>query len=290
MRHLLDRILLLLPFRVDFSRTANEKFGCSASGGMLVPMSLPAKQPDASRATRLRRFGMTQKELLCLFMLALSLMGVAQKKDSLTHFKVKYSNGDYKFFPADGYLFVGSKNKLKITNSRNGKFEAKVTNGAIKKINDTTFVIEGLVNMGVTLVSIFETDPKGKKKLVANKSFTVVSYPKVKFAGVACDSAMPAIMMAAGSMSVYYKSINKKVSVTGFKMEFYEKEKFTLDSSNNGRLSKKMLAYVEKLKPGSLVYLSDIKYKDPNGNEHTEAVYRVFIVPENKNIKFGLNN
>jgi len=211
------------------------------------------------------------------------------KKDSITHFKVKYITGDYKFTPADGYLFVGSKNKLKITNSRNSKFEVKVTNGKISKTNDSLFVIENLVNMGVTLVSIFEKDAKGKKKLVVNKPFTVVSFPQARFSGVACDSAMPALSLAAGTMSIYYKSTRQKVPVNGFKMEFYENDKFILDSSNNNRLSKKMLAYVEKLKPGSLVYLSEIKYNDPNGNPHIEPVYRVFIIKEGQ-IKFGLNN
>lgn len=227
--------------------------------------------------------------LLFLFLLSY-LPSYSQKPDSVTHFKVKYVTGDYKFFPADGYLFVGSKNKLRITNSRNSRFEVKLTNGSISKTNDSCFVIESLVNMGVTLISIFETDEKGKKKLVVNKPFTVVSFPKVKFANVACDSAMPALSLATGTMGVHYKSIGKKVPVTSFKMEFYEKDKFVLDSSVNNRLSKKMLAYVEKLKPGSLVYLSQIKYKDPNGAEHTDPIYRVFIIKENNTIKFGFNN
>ncbi len=232
--------------------------------------------------------------LLCLifFFIIPSPACIAQKTktDSITTFKVRYSNGDYKFFPEDGYLFTGSKNKLRITNTKGEKFEVKITNGSISKSADSTFVIQGLTNYGVTLVSIFETDAKGKKKLVLNKPFTVVSFPKVKFGGVASDSAMSALMLAVGTMSVYYKSIKTKVPVTGFKMEFYEKEKFILDSSVNNRLSKKMLAYVEKLKPGSLVYITDIKYKDQNGAEHTEPVYRVFIIKDKEIIKFGINN
>lgn len=227
------------------------------------------------------------------FLIFLSLTAFSQTKqftDSVTHFKVKYTNADYTFFPADGYFFVNSKNKIRITNSRRTSFEIKLTNGAVTKINDSTFVIESLANMGSTLVSVFETDANGKKKLVANKPFTVVSYPKVKLAGVGCDSAAPAIKLAAGSLNVYYKSINTKVPVTGFTMELYQKEKFTLDSSGNNRLTKKMLAYLEKLKPGSLLYLSNIKYKDPNGNEQAEPVYRVFIIKENGVVGFGLNN
>jgi hypothetical protein len=88
---------------------------------------------------------------------------------------------------------------------------------------------------------------------------------------------------------VYYKSIGKKMPVTGFKMEMFEKGKFTLDSTSGNRLSKKMLDYVSKIKPGSLVYLSDVHYKDPNGNEHTEPVFRVFIVPDKAVLKFGVN-
>lgn len=224
-----------------------------------------------------------------LFLLAQTGFSQKAKRDTVTHFKVKYLTADYAFTPADGYLFLGCKNKLRITNSRKVRFEVKASNGKVSKVNDTTFVIEGLANMGATLISCYEGDAKGNKKLVVNKPFTVVSYPKVTFAGVPCDSAMPALKLAAGSMSVYYKSINKKIPVTGFKMEFYEKGKFTIDSSSNNRLSKKMLAYLEKLKPGSLVYLSDIKYKNPNGGEHSEPVYRVFIIPDNKILKFGVN-
>jgi hypothetical protein len=229
----------------------------------------------------------------CFFLvlaLLFSLQVFSQKKptaDSVTHFKVKYISGDYTFFPADGYLFVNGKNKIRITNNRHATFEVRLTNGTVTKTSDSTFVIESLVSMGSTLVSVFEADADGKKKLVANKPFTVVSYPKVKLAGVACDSAAPAIKLAAGSLSVYYKSINAKVPVTSFKMELYEKEKFTLDSSANNRLTKKMLAYLEKLKPGSLLYLSNIKYTDPNGNEQTEPVYRVFIIKEGQILKFG---
>ncbi|HXB40492.1 MAG TPA: hypothetical protein VNZ49_08115 [Bacteroidia bacterium] len=228
--------------------------------------------------------------LFLLFLFSFSSYAQVTKTDSVTHFKVKYSDDDYKFFPEDGYLFAGSKNKLKITNTRGVKFEVKLTNGSITKSTDSIFTIEGLSNFGVTLVSIFETDMNGKKKLALNKPFTVVSFPKVKFGGVACDSTMPALILAVGTMSVYYKSINKKVPVTSFKMEFYEKEKFVSDSSANNRLSKKMMAYVEKLKPGSLVYLSNIKYKDPNGAEHTEPVYRVFIIKDKEVFKFGVNN
>jgi hypothetical protein len=230
---------------------------------------------------------------LLLFILPFSFSAFSQKKqvaDSVVHFKVRYNTADYIFFPADGYLFVSSKNKICIANSRHIPFEVKITNGTITKTSDSTFVIGGLVNMGSTLVSVFETDAGGKKKLVANRPYTVVSYPKIKFAGVACDSAAPAIRLAAGSLYVHYKSINQKVPVTGFKMEFYEKERFTLDSSGTNRLTKKMLAYLEKLKPGSLLYLSNIKYKDPNGNEQTDPVYRVFIIKENNQVRFGLNN
>ncbi len=228
-----------------------------------------------------------------LFFFLFSFSSFSQKKtskDSVVHFKVKYLTADYKFFPADGYLFMSGKNNLKITNTRNAKFEVKLIGGEIRKgKTDSTFEISGLKKPGNVLICVYETDAKGKKKLVVNKPFTVVPYPKVKFAGVACDSALSTIMLAAGTISVHHKGLNLKIPASGFKMEFYENEKFVLDSSLNNRLSKKMLAYVEKLKPGSLVYITDIKYKDPNGNEHTEPIYRVFIVKEDKVLKIGVN-
>jgi hypothetical protein len=242
-------------------------------------------------AMKIRRAAPGSLRLMICLLLCLPALCRAQKlkKDSVTHFRVKYLTGDYTFTPADGYLFAGSKNRLRICNSRKAKFEVKASNGKVTRVNDSTFVIEGLATTGATLLSCFEPETGGKKKLVVNKPFTVVPYPRVKFAGVACDSAMPAIMLAAGSMGVYYKSIGKKMPVTGFKMEMFEKGKFTLDSTSGNRLSKKMLDYVSKIKPGSLVYLSDVHYKDPNGNEHTEPVFRVFIVPDKAVLKFGVN-
>jgi len=231
----------------------------------------------------------------CIFLsfLFFFLAGFSQKrtsKDSITHFKVKYSNGDYKFFPADGYFFKSSKNKLKIINTKGNKFEVKIVGGTVKKTGgDSLFEFDGFIKTGNALVCIYETDSKGKKKAVLNKPFTVVAYPRAKFGGVPCDSALSALKLAVSSFEVHYTGLKMKVPVTSFKMEFYENGKFTIDSSTNNKLSKKMMAYVEKLKPGSLVYLSDIKYKDPNGNEHTEAVYRAFIIPENKTLKFGVN-
>lgn len=232
-----------------------------------------------------------RRALLCVvFLCLLSQLSKAQK-DSITRYKVKFTNGDYTFTPADGYLFMNSKNKIKITNSRHYSFEVKLVGGSIKKIaGDSVFEIDGLVKPGNTLLSIYETDTKGKKRAVLNKPFTVIPYPKVKFSGVACDSACTALKLASGTMNIHYSGLNMKTPVTSFKMEFYEKDKFVLDSSFSNRLSKKMLAYIEKLKPGSLVYISDIRYKDPNGIEHREPIYRVFIIPENKVMKFGVNN
>jgi hypothetical protein len=230
-----------------------------------------------------------RRALLCVVFLCAIFCSHAQK-DSITHFKVKYTNADYTFTPADGYFFVGSKNKLKITNNRQCPFEVKASNGSVTKINDSTYVIDNLTDFGTTLLSVFERDTKGKKRITVNRPYSVVAHPNVRFSGVPCDSAMPAIKLATGTMSIYYKNINQKLPVTSFKMEFYEKDKFVLDSSFSNRLSKKMLAYIEKLKPGSLVYMSDIRYKDPNGTEHREPIYRVFIIPENKVMKFGMNN
>ena len=209
--------------------------------------------------------------------------------DSIAHFKVRYSNGDYNFLPADNYLFVGGKNRIKITNSKRKTFEVKLANGSIKKIKgDSVFEIDELASIGKSLLSIYEVDAKGNKKLVLNKPYSVIPYPIVKFSGVASDSAMPALMLAAGGLYAHYKSIKTKILVSSFKMEFYENEKFVLDSSVNNRLSKKMLTYVNKLKPGSMVYITNIKFKDPNGSERMEPIYRLFIIKFGNVTSFGL--
>ncbi|HKC68011.1 MAG TPA: GldM family protein [Bacteroidia bacterium] len=142
--------------------------------------------------------------------------------------------------------------------------------------------------MGKALLSIYETELNGVKKIVLNKPYSVITYPIIKFGGVASDSAMPAIMLAASGMYVHYNSLNTKIPVTGFKMEFYENGKFTLDSSLNNRLSKKMLAYVGKLKPGSMVYFTGIKYKNPKGVEEIAPIFRVFIIKQKNSTGFGM--
>jgi|ERR1700756_1687925 len=68
---------------------------------------------------------------------------LAQQKinpDSVTHYKVKYSNNDYIFLPADNYLFEGGKNKIKITNTKGRPFEVKMVNGDIKKLGEIVFL------------------------------------------------------------------------------------------------------------------------------------------------------
>lgn len=227
---------------------------------------------------------------LALFAFSLSCIAQKIKVDSISKFRVRPFSSEYQITPADGYLFKSSKNKLKIVNSTKRKFEVKMIGGAIKKCgNDSFFEVDGLTKTGNALLCIYETDARGKKRLVLNKPMSVIPYPKAKFGGVACDSAISALRLATGTFNVHYTGLKIKVPVTSFKMELYEQGKFTLDSSSSNRLSKKMLAYVEKLKPGSIVYLTDIRYKDPNGNEHTERVFRAFIIPDNKILKFGVN-
>ena len=63
---------------------------------------------------------------------------------------------------------------------------------------------------------------------------------------------------------------------------------FTLDSSLNNRLSKKMLAYIGKLKPGSMVYFTNIKYKDPKGTETMVPIFRAFIIKQGNLTNIGL--
>lgn len=230
--------------------------------------------------------------LALLALLALWLPGRAQesKKDTISKFTVRTARTDYRFTPADSYLFTGCRNKLKITNAGKRKFEVRIVGAAIKKCgNDSMFEIDGFVKPGNALLCIYETDANGKKKAVLNKPVSVVPYPKARFGGVACDSAMSALRLATSTFNIHYPALKMKVPVTSFKMELYENGKFTLDSATGNRLNKKMLVYLEKLKPGSIVYFTDIRYKDPNGNKHTEGVFRVFIIPENKTLKFGIN-
>jgi hypothetical protein len=202
--------------------------------------------------------------------------------------KFKLTAPSYNIFPADKFLFIGYDNHIKIIVSpANINYSCSITNGKIKKTTDSTYVIYN--NLPVkTLLSIYTKDYKGKEVISLNKEYTYVPFPSIKISGVKCDSAITKLMLAAGTFYAEFKGIGK-YQVNNFKMEIYENKKFIEISSVSGRLSKKMLEYLNKLKAGTLLTFKDLKFTTSDGVAKTEPIYRVFLIDDkNAPIKLGL--
>lgn len=205
---------------------------------------------------------------------------VAQQDTSkILHYVVKGSSTNYRIFPVDNYLFVGCRNKIKITTIGKNKIaEVKITNGTITKTAiDSIYVITNLIP-GTALLSIYETGKDGKKKLVVmNKEYNVVDYPKLNYNGTKCDSVITRLMLNGGMMYAVYDKKLGRVEVAGYKMDILENGKYITDSTTNNRVSKKMRAYIYNLKEGSIVYIKDVKYYLADGTLKVDPIFRLFI-------------
>ena len=202
--------------------------------------------------------------------------------------KFKVSAGSFSVFPYDIYLFIGYDNCVKIIfNPKTSNYAWKITNGTKKVLTDSTFVINNLLPVN-TLLSIYLPDKNGEFRIVYNKPYQYIPFPSIKIAGVRCDSAITKLMLAAGTFYADFKYLGK-FKIKSFKMEMYTNKEFVQDSSLNGRLTKKMLEYVSKLKPGSLLYFKDLKFVTSDGIPKTEPIYRVFLIEDEKYLtNFGL--
>lgn len=222
------------------------------------------------------------------FLLIFPLLSFSQKDSLAKPSKFIVSSIDFTIFPSDNYLFIGSDNHIKITPSIKGvKFSCKITNGKITMLKDSTFVITNALPVN-TLLSIYTKDVNGKEHLALTKIYNYVPFPSVKISGVRSDSAITRLMLAVGAFYADFKGIGK-VPIRSFKMEMMVGNQFVKDSSSTGQLTKKMLQYISTIKPGTILYFSDLKYKTSDGKYKTEPIYRVFIIPDEPNpIQFGL--
>ena len=222
----------------------------------------------------------TQFIILFTFCFVVS-MGQSTEGEILKY-QVKGSSSQYDIFPKDSYLFQNCKNKIKITSLGKNKIaDVKITNGTITKSDsDSTYIISGLTK-GMALLSIYEKGKDGKNKVALNKEYSVVPYPKLNYNGTKCDSAITRLMLIGGR---FYAIYNKKIiiPVKGFTMEILENNKFIEDTSLSNVVTNKMRIYVKDLKPGSIIYLKNIKHTAPNGHDVVDPIFRVFIGPDEK--------
>jgi hypothetical protein len=220
--------------------------------------------------------------LLSLLVIA-QATGMAQNKnktDNTPQLIVKgLPDNEYTITPKDYYLFKGCVNQIQITAKDTTRIaEITISNGTIKRTGTAHSYEISELNAGIAMLSIYEKGPKGKKLLVKNKQYTVTDFPKLKYAGVRCDSAISSFMLCGGLFMAQDKETKMRTPVMSFKMDIVEDNQLKIDSTNSNKLSKSMRKYVSGLKTGSLVYMTDIKYKLPDQSVHTVPVFRLFIV------------
>jgi hypothetical protein len=223
-----------------------------------------------------------KKFLLLFFLCAVSVVHAQKKsdKEDIPVFKVSGAkNNEYVITPGDFYLFAGCSNKIRIQAKDTSRIaEVSLSNGKIKKTGGSgMYQISGLVP-GISLLSIYEKGPKGKKVPVKNWKFQVVDYPNLKFAGSTCDSVISTLMLCGGRFMARIDAEDLATPVKSFTMDILGKEGFREEVSNSCKLSPAMRQYAKKLKDGDLVYLRNIKYLMPDGKEKTEPIFRLFIL------------
>ncbi len=204
---------------------------------------------------------------------------VAQKTPVAT-FKISSTN--FSIFPREQYVYVGLENRIKITSKPRGiPFVCKISNGKLKKINDSIYIISSPLPIQ-TLLSICRVDSKGKEHVITTKYYDFIPFPIIKFMGIKSDSATNRMGLAMGNFQVEYKG-KGKIPVKSFKIEIYSNSKTYIDSTQGNRLSKRMLQETYKLRPGMVVTFSDFRYQAPDGSLQTEPFFRMFIIADDPN-------
>jgi len=215
--------------------------------------------------------------LIFLFIINALLFFAQNDTNKVLKYTVKSSGATYKIFPEDNYLFVDSRNKIKIiTSDKIKKYELKITNGMITKSNnDSIYIITNTI-AGPALLSIFEVDKNNKRKLVMNKEYKVIGYPQLMWNGVKSDSVITRLMLNGGKFYAIDKKVGR-LEVESFKMDILYNGEFTTDSVIGNRVSPKMRKYITDIKEGSIVYIKDVKYHTLNGKLKVEPIFRLFI-------------
>jgi len=217
------------------------------------------------------------KVLLIITFLSLTTFDIVAQKTPVATFKISTTN--FTIFPREQYVYVGLENRIKITCKPKGlPFICKVSNGKLKKINDSIYVISSPLPIQ-SLLSICQVDSKGKELVITTKYFDFIPFPIVKFMGIKSDSATNRMGLAMGNFQIEYKR-KRKVPVKSFKIEIYNDNKIYVDSTQGNRLSKRMLQETYKLLPGMVVTFSNFTYQAPDGSLQTEPFFRMFIIAD----------
>lgn len=226
------------------------------------------------------------KLIIILAALSINTFIIYSQKTSVTTFKISATN--ISIFPREQFVYVGLENRIKVSCKPKGiPFSCKVSNGKLKKINDSVFVISSPLPIQ-TLLSIYQVDSKGKEHVISTKIYDFIPFPIVRFMGIKSDSATNRMGLAMGNFQIEYQG-KKKIPVKSFKIEIYNNNKIYADRTLGNRLSKKMLHETYKLRPGMVVTFSDFTYQAPDGSIQTEPFFRMFIIADDPNpINFDL--
>ena len=220
-------------------------------------------------------------KIVLVFVLLVSFCKAQKDTSKILHYVVNGSSSNYKVFPEDNYLFVLCRNKIKITSvGPNQILEVKINNGTITKTTiDSIYLIKDLIP-GTAMLSIYAKGKDGKKKLVMNKEYNVIDYPKLSYNGSKCDSSITRLMLNGGMFYALYEKKLGKVDVAGFKMDIWDNGKIVTDSSTNNRVSKKMRSYIVNTKPGTILYLRDVKFYLADGTLKVVPIFRLFLAAD----------
>jgi hypothetical protein len=218
----------------------------------------------------------------------ISTLSYAQKDSTTLKYKVKAPKSAYEIFPLDNYLFSECPNKIKIVSRSGGKIaEVKINAGMLSKTkNDSIYIIDNLIGEKM-LLSVYALTKDGKKKIVLNKQYTIVPYPKLQFGGVKSDSAIIKPLLAGGKMSVEYEGFNSYSKIVSFKMDILSEGKFIQDSSSTDRLTQKMRDYIKTMREGSIAYFKDVKYVNAKGRVQNVPIFRLFVIEDEKTYLLG---
>ncbi len=212
-------------------------------------------------------------------------MAMAQVKETPLQITVVANSPNISVFPADNYLFMESKNRIKV----------RISNGEISKVTfaggtisgaDSIYIVE-VSTGGKALLSVYEKTSTGREKLAFNKEYLIVPYPQANFNGVRNDSLIDKLSLMGGFLKAN-NSLGYGIKIISFKMLIEKEGKFMMDSIDGNRLSKEMRMYVNRLRNGSVALIEEIKYVDPYGAEQIIPALRLFVVEPEKPIMFGM--
>lgn len=214
--------------------------------------------------------------ILFVFFCPYSICNAQEDTSKTLEFTVVSTTATYTVLPGDDYLFLDTKNKIKIISSdKKKKFVVTIDNGNITKNSDSIYFIDGLI-ADTAWLSIYEIAKTGKQKLAMKKQYNVIAYPQLMWNNVKNDSEIRRQMLNGGKFYAIDKKWGK-LEVESFKMDIIDNGALITDSVSGNRLSPKMRKYITSMQPGSVVCFKDVRYHTLNGQLRVEPIFRLII-------------